>query len=220
MRERVETETKTPEKISDLEERGDDERRMEQEEALWWSRGEKEVPLVWQEDPEEPEGPPKTESPKMAKVLEKVEAPKVPRGPLRIEMPVESSKPIDEEKCDTRDFRSKSNKAKEEETEVEPIPVEKTSVAGIKEHPMETKEERVNHEDTKTEEGMRAMEVREYRKRQGTQKRKEVGRAGIGRRVAVTYLLPPRYPWNPWNGRRKRSAWKSGRMETDIGATP
>ena len=47
MRERVETETetKTPEKISHLEERGsdDDERRMEQEEALWWSRGEKEV---------------------------------------------------------------------------------------------------------------------------------------------------------------------------------
>ena len=37
MRERVETETKTPEKISHLEERGsdDDERRMEQEEALW-----------------------------------------------------------------------------------------------------------------------------------------------------------------------------------------
>ena len=176
MRERVETETKTPEKISHLEERGDDdERRMEQEEAHWWSRGEKEVPLVWQEDPEEPEGPPKTESPKMAKVLEKVEAPKVPRGPLRIEMPVESSKPIDEEKCDTRDFRSKSNKAKEEETEVEPIPVEKTSVAGIKEHPMETKEERVNHEDTKTEEGMRAMEVGEYPEEKETRHSEEEG---------------------------------------------
>ena len=55
VRERVETETKTAEKISDLEERGDDdERRMEQEEALWWSRGEKEVPVVRQEEPEDP----------------------------------------------------------------------------------------------------------------------------------------------------------------------
>ena len=73
MRERVETETKTPEKISHLEERGsdDDERRMEQEEALWWSRGEKEVPLVRQEEPEDPEGPQKIESPKVPQVLEK-----------------------------------------------------------------------------------------------------------------------------------------------------
>ena len=42
------------------------------------------------------------------------------------------------------------------------IPVEKTCVAGSKEHPMETKEERANPEDMKTEEGMRAMEVGEY----------------------------------------------------------
>ena len=138
MRERVETETETqtPEKISHLEEKGDDERRMKQEEALWWSRGEKEAPVVREDDPEDPEGPPKTESPKMSKVLEKVEAPK---GPLRIEVPVESSKPIDEEKCDTGDLRSKSNEAKEEEREVGPIPVEKTSVSGSKEDPMETK---------------------------------------------------------------------------------
>ena len=53
--ERDETETKTGEKISHLEERGDDdERRMEQEEAPWWRRGEKEVPLVRQEKPEDP----------------------------------------------------------------------------------------------------------------------------------------------------------------------
>ena len=172
VRERVETETKTPEKISHLEERGDDERRMEQEEAHWWSRGEKKVPVVRQEKPEKPEGPPKTESPKMAKVLEKVEAPK---GPLQIEVPVESSKPIDEEKCDTRDFRSKSNEAKEEETEVEPIPVEKTCVSGIKEHPMQTKEEQENSEDTKTEEGMRAMEVREYPEEKETRYSEEEG---------------------------------------------
>ena len=118
---------------------------MEQEEALWWSRGEKEAPVVREDDPEEPERPPKTESPKMSKVLEKVEVPQVlekveaPKGPLRIEVPVESSKPIDKEKCDTRDLRSKSNKAKEEEREVGPIPVEKTSVSGSKEDPMETK---------------------------------------------------------------------------------
>ena len=166
MRERVETETKTGEKISDLEERGDDdERRMEQEEALWWSRGEKEVPLVREEDSEDPERPPKTEFPKVPKVLEKVEVPKVlekveaPKGPLQIEVSAESSKPIDEVKCDTRDFRSKSIK---EEREVGPIPVEKTCVSGGKEHPMETKEEQANPEDMKTEEGMRAMEVREY----------------------------------------------------------
>ena len=48
VRERVETETQTAEK------RGDDERRMEQEEAHWWSRGEKRVPLVRQEKPEDP----------------------------------------------------------------------------------------------------------------------------------------------------------------------
>ena len=130
--------------------------------ALWWSRGEKEVPLVRQEEleePEDPEGPPKIEFPKVPQVLEKVEAPKCP---LRIEVAVESSKPIDEEKCDTREFRSKSNKAKEEEREVGPIPVEKTSLAGSKEHPMEAKEELVNPEDMKTEEDMRAMEVGEY----------------------------------------------------------
>ena len=103
MRERVEAETETREKISHLEERGsdDDERRMEQEEALWWRRGEKEVPLVRQEEPEDPEGPQKTESPKVPQVLEKAEAPKCP---LRIEVPVESLDPINEEKCDTRDF--------------------------------------------------------------------------------------------------------------------
>ena len=112
--------------------------------------------MVRQEEPEDPEGPQKTESPKVPKVLEKVEAPKCP---LRIEVPVESSEPIDEEKCDTRELRSKSNK---EEREVGHIPVEKTCVAGSKEHPMETKEERTNPEDTKTEEGMRAMEVGEY----------------------------------------------------------
>ena len=53
---------------------------MEQEEVLRWSRGEKEVPVVRQEDPEDPEdpeGPQKTESPKVPKVLEKVEVPKV-----------------------------------------------------------------------------------------------------------------------------------------------
>ena len=70
MRERVETERKIAEKISHLEEKGDDERRMEQEEALRWRRGEKEVPLVRLEGPE---GPQKTESPKVAKVLEKRE---------------------------------------------------------------------------------------------------------------------------------------------------
>ena len=59
------------------------------------------------EEPEDPEGPPKVESPKVPKVLEKVEAPKCP---LRIEVPVESSKPIDEEKCDTRDLGSKSTR--------------------------------------------------------------------------------------------------------------
>ena len=81
--EQGEGERKTAEKISDSKERGDDdERRMEQEEALWWSREEKEVPLVRQE---EPEGLEKTESPKVPKVLEKREAPK---GPLRIEVPV------------------------------------------------------------------------------------------------------------------------------------
>ena len=49
MRERVETETKTAEKISHLEERGDDddERRMEQEEALWWNRGEERRRFQW-----------------------------------------------------------------------------------------------------------------------------------------------------------------------------
>ena len=107
---------------------------MEQEEALWWSRGEKEVPVVRQEEPEEPEdpeGPPKIEFPKVPQVLEKVEVPQVlekveaPKCPLRIEVPVESSEPIDEEKCDTREFRSKSNEA---ETEVGHIPVEKTCV--------------------------------------------------------------------------------------------
>ena len=150
MKERVETETKTPEKISHLEERGDDdERRMEQEEALWWRRGEKEVPLVRQEDPEDAEGPPKTESPKVAKVLEKVE---VPKGPLRIKVAVKWSERIDDEKCDTRDFRSKSNESNKVEREVGHIPVERTSVAGSKEHPMETKEERANPEDMKTEE--------------------------------------------------------------------
>ena len=164
MRERIEAETKTPERISHLEERGDDdERRMEQEEALWWSRGEKEeVPLVRLD---EPEGPQKRESPKVPTVLEKVE---VPKGPLRMEVPVESSKPIDDEECDTRDFRSKSNKAKEEEREVGHIPVEKTIVSGTKEHPMETKEEQENPEDMKTEEGMGAMEVGEYPEEQET----------------------------------------------------
>ena len=82
MRERVEAERKIAEKISDSKERGDDERRMDQEEALRWRREEKEVPLVRQKGPE---GPQKTESPKVAKVLEKREAPK---GPLRIEVPV------------------------------------------------------------------------------------------------------------------------------------
>ena len=85
------------------------------------------------------------------------------------------------------------------------------------------REERTNPEDKKTEEGMRAMEVGEYPEEKETrhseERRKEVGRGGIGRRVAVTYLLPTRYPWNPcnpsnpwnpcnpwnpWNGRRKR----------------
>ena len=70
MRERLEAERKTAEKISDFEERGDDERRMDQEKALRWRRGEKEVPLVRLEEPEEPQ---KTESPKVPKVLEKRE---------------------------------------------------------------------------------------------------------------------------------------------------
>ena len=85
MRERIETETETREKISHLEERGDDdERRMEQEEALWWTRGEKEeVPVVRLD---EPEGPQKTESPKVPTVLEEV-----PKGPLRIEVAVKWS---------------------------------------------------------------------------------------------------------------------------------
>ena len=68
---RLEAERKTAEKISDSEEKGDDdERRMDQEEALRWRRGEKEVPLVRLEGPE---GPQKTESPKVPKVLEKRE---------------------------------------------------------------------------------------------------------------------------------------------------
>ena len=185
--EQDEGETKTPEKISHLEERGDDdERRMEQEEALWWSREEKEAPVVRQEDAEDPEGPPKVESPKVSKVLEKVEAPK---GPLRIEVPVESSEPIDEEKCDTRDFRSKSNK---EEREVGPIPVEKTSLAGSKEDPMETKEEQANPEDIKTEEGMRAMEVREYPEEKETRhSRKEGSRPSLDREESSSDVSSP-----------------------------
>ena len=67
---------------------------MEQEEALWWSRGEKEVPVVRQEEPEDPEGPPKTESPKVPQVLEKRV---VAKGPLRIEVPVKWSERINDE---------------------------------------------------------------------------------------------------------------------------
>ena len=156
----------------------------------------------------------------MPKVLEKVE---VPRCPLRIEVPVEWSERIDDEKCDTMDFRSKFNESnKEEEIEVGPIPVEKTCVAGIKEHPMETKRNKRTPKIQRLRkvcEQWRSENIQK-KKRQGTQKRKEVGRAGIGRRVAVTYLLPPRSLWNLWNGRRKRSAWRSHRMKTDIGATP
>ena len=59
-------------------------------------------------------------------------------------------------------MRSKSKEAKEEEREVGPIPVEKTRVTGTKEHPMETKEERVSPENMKSEEGMGAMEVGEH----------------------------------------------------------
>ena len=61
-----------------------------------------------------------------------------------------------------RDSKSKSKEAKEEEREVGPIPVEKTRVAGAKEHPMETKEERASPEGMKSEEGMEAMEVGEH----------------------------------------------------------
>ena len=78
-------------------------------------------------------------------------------------MPTGSSEPTDDEKCDTRDSKSKSKEAeKEEEREVGPIPVEKTCIAGTKEHPMETKEERASPEDIKSEEGMGAMEVAEH----------------------------------------------------------
>ena len=210
MRERVETETETqtPEKISHLEEKGDDERRMKQEEALWWSRGEKEAPVVREDDPEDPEGPPKTESPKMSKVLEKVEAPK---GPLRIEVSVEWSERIEDEKCDTRDFRSKSNKSNtsnksnkshksnksnkstKEEREVGPIPVEKTSVSGSKKHPWKRRR------SEQTPKICRLRKVWEQwrwenihkRKRQGTQEKKEGSRRRWDREESSSDVSSP-----------------------------
>ena len=159
----VDLEAKASEKKSQTERKGDDSTVKEEKNREEARRTTVErVQRVRLQEPKGLNGPQKTESPQ---VLE------------RMEVPVRPSDPI-EESCDAKSDKPMS---KEEETEVGHIPVEKTCLAGPKEHPMETKEQE-NPGRIWSEESIEGREVEEYPKEEETRRYSEEGRQNWDRK--------------------------------------